>query len=77
MQNNFFQMLSMLKKGNPQQIAMNMLQQKMGNNPILQNVYNMASNGDSAGIEQIARNLCKEKGINADEMVSQIQQQMR
>lgn len=77
MQNNLFQMLSMFKGGNPQQIAMNMLQQKMGNNPILQNVYQMANNGDVSGIEQIARNLCKEKGINADEMVSQIQQQMR
>ena len=53
------QMISLLKSGNPQQMAMNMLKQNMGNNPILQNVMNMTNNNDTKGIENIDRNLAK------------------
>lgn len=50
--------------GNPQQI----FQQMMGNNPamnnpIMKNAFEMAQKGDSKGVEELARNLCKEKGI--------------
>ena len=70
------QMINMLKGGNPQQIAMNMLQQKMGGNPILQNVFNLANSGNMKGIEDIARNLAKSKGINIDEMYNQVNSMM-
>ena len=68
---NPFQMLGAMK--NPQQF----LQQIMGNNqmmqnPIIKNTVQMAQSGDAKGIEQLARNLCKEKGINADDMFNQI-----
>ena len=68
---NPFQMLGTMK--NPQQF----LQQIMGNNqmmqnPIIKNTVQMAQNGDAKGIEQLARNLCKEKGINADDMFNQM-----
>ena len=58
---------------NPQQF----LQQIMGNNqmmqnPIIKNTVQMAQSGDAKGIEQLARNLCKEKGINADDMFNQM-----
>ena len=58
---------------NPQQF----LQQIMGNsqmmqNPMIKNTVQMAQNGDAKGIEQLARNLCKEKGINADDMFNQM-----
>ncbi len=77
MQNNLLQLLQMFKGGNPQQIAMNMLQQRSGNNPIFQNVMNMVNNGDMSGVEQVARNICKEKGIDADQLMNQVQQQLR
>ena len=53
------------------------LQQIMGNNqmmqnPIIKNTVQMAQSGDAKGIEQLARNLCKEKGINADDMFNQM-----
>ena len=32
----------------------------------------MAQNGDMQGVEKMARNLCNEKGINADDMMNQI-----
>lgn len=46
--------------------------QQMMNNPMIQNTVNMAQKGDMKGIEQMARNLCKEKGLNADEIFNQI-----
>lgn len=45
--------------------------QQMMNNPMIKNTVNMAQKGDMKGIEQMARNLCKEKGLNADEIFNQ------
>ena len=36
------------------------------NNPILNNVINMAQNGDTKGVETFARNICKQKGLDFD-----------
>ena len=36
------------------------------NNPILNNVMNMAQNGDSKGVENFARNICKQRGVDFD-----------
>ena len=60
-------------KAGPQQF----IQQIMGNNqmmsnPIMKNTMQMAQQGNTQGIEQMARNLCKEKGLNADDVFSQI-----
>lgn len=66
---SIFQMM----RGGPQQF----LQQIMGNNqmmnnPMMKNVVGMAQKGDMQGVEQMARNLCKEKGLNADEVMNQL-----
>ena len=45
-------------------------------NPMAKNTLEMAQKGDFRGIENIAKNLCKEKGINPDEMMNQIKKQM-
>ena len=63
----------MMKSGNPQQF----MQQIMGNsqimsNPMMKNTMQMAQSGDVKGSEQMARNLCKEKGLDADEMFNQL-----
>ena len=71
------QLLQILKSGNPQQIAMQMLQQNAGDNPVLNNVLQMAQGGNMSGVEQIARNLCKSRGVNPDEMMKQLQQQFK
>jgi hypothetical protein len=65
----------MAKNGNPQQF----MQSIMGNsqimqNPMAKNTIEMAQKGDMNGIEQMARNLCKEKGINADEIYNSYKQ---
>lgn len=50
------------KKMSPQQIAMNMIGQNK--NPMMQNLIKMAQNGDNAGLENFAKNICKERGID-------------
>lgn len=50
--------------------------QQMMNNPMIKNTVNMAQKGDAKGIEQMARNVCKEKGLNADEVFNQIKSKM-
>ena len=40
------------------------------NNPILNNVMNMAKNGDARSVETFARNICKQKGIDFDKEFS-------
>ena len=70
---NLLNIFQMAKNGNPQQF----IQQMMGNNqimsnPIIKNALGMAQSGNSKGIEQMARNLCKEKGINPDDVMKQI-----
>ena len=57
------------------------LQSMIGNsqvmqNPMAKNAIGMAQSGDTKGIEQMARNLCREKGINPDEMIKQIKSRM-
>lgn len=72
---NPMQLVQMLKGGNPQQMLMGMLQQQSGNNPMMKNVLDMVQKNDAAGVEQLARNLAKEKGINVDDALSQLRQQ--
>lgn len=73
---NPMQLMQMLRNGrNPQQTVMNIVKQQAGNNPVMNNALQMMEKGDNAGIEKLARNLCKEKGINPDEMLSQVQSQ--
>lgn len=72
---NPMNLIQMLKGGNPAQMLMGMLRQQSGNNPVIQNALNMAEKGDSKGIENLARNLCKEQGVNPDEMFNNIKNQ--
>lgn len=67
--------LSMVKSGqNPQQMMLNVLQQ--GNNPMSQNLFNLAKQGNTAQIEQIARNLCAQRGIDFDREFNSFKQQL-
>ena len=64
---NIMQIMTMMKNGgNPQQLVMQMLEGQMGNNPVAANLLQLAKAGKTQDIEQIARNLAKEKGIDYD-----------
>ena len=68
--NNILQLGQILR--NPQAF----LQQAMqSGNPIMKNAIEMYQRGDKDGINQLAQNLCKEKGTSYDDMVKQIKSQ--
>lgn len=60
--NNPMQMLKAIK--NPKQFAINMI--KKSNNPIFNNLGNMADKGDMQGLQNFARNIFKEHGEDFD-----------
>lgn len=65
--------IQLMRSGNPQQFLQQVMDDsQMMQNPMIKNTVQMAQNGDTKGIEQLARNLCKEKGINADDMFNQM-----
>ena len=64
---NPMQVIMAMKNGqNPQQIVMNMLQERMSQTPMGQNLIALAQNNQTAQIEQIARNICNQRGIDFD-----------
>ena len=70
------QLIQLIKGGmNPQQLIMNILQQN--NNPIIQNAVNLAQNGNSIGLQQIARNLAQQRGLNFDEEFNKFKNSLR
>lgn len=61
---NPMQLIQMLKRGNPQSFVFQMLEQNAQNNPFFANILQLARNNKTTEIEQIAMNMCKEKGID-------------
>lgn len=75
MQMNPIQIIQMIKGGsNPQQLIMSFLQQQ--NNPMANNLLQMAQNGNTSGIEQITRNICAQKGLDFDKEFNSFKQQL-
>lgn len=56
---------NILRSRNPQQALMQFLGGRK-NNPFLANLLFLAQTNNAQGLEQIARNLAKEKGIDFD-----------
>ena len=75
--NALMQFMQMVRSGgNPQTMMMNMLQQQAGNSPMGQNLLKLAQNNDGKGIEQIARNLCAQRGLDFDKEFAAFKQQL-
>lgn len=71
MNNNMGMLMQAMR--NPQAF----LQQAMQNgNPIMQNAIQMYQSGNKQGLNELADNLCKEKGINRQEFEKQIKSQI-
>lgn len=72
--NNPFQLFQVMR--NPQQFLQQMAgNSQIMNNPMAKNIFNMAQKGDTKKIEQMAKNLCKEKGIDFDKSFSDFKKQ--
>ena len=66
---NLFQMM----RGGPQQFLQQIANNnQLMSNPMMKKTIQMAQQGNMQGIEQMAKNLCKEKGLNADDVFNQI-----
>ena len=67
--------MNMLKTGNnPGAIIMQMLQQQ--NTPISGNILDMAKRKDTAGLEQLARNLCQQRDVDFDSEFKAFKEQL-
>jgi hypothetical protein len=71
------QLIQMIKGGkNPQQLVLSILQQQGQNNPIINNAINMAQNGNSSGLEMLARNLAAQRGLDFDKEIANLRNQL-
>lgn len=72
MQNNMGMIMQAVR--NPQafiQQAMNNSQ--INQNPIARNAFEMYQKGDTKGLNELANNLCKERGIKPEDALKQVQ----
>lgn len=64
---NPMQLIQMIKNGsNPQQLMLSVLEGQMSNTPMGQNLLTLAKGNQTQGIEQIARNICQQRGMDYD-----------
>lgn len=63
---NPMQLIMMLKQGNPQAVAMQIIQSNFSNNPNMLNLLQMAQNGNVTELEQYARQIASSKGLDYD-----------
>ena len=59
---------------NPKQFVMNMLKQSQ--NPMAIQLMQMANSGNTKQIEQFARNVCKERGMDFDKSFAEFMKQI-
>lgn len=72
--NNFGLLMQAMK--NPQAFIQNAVgNSQLMQNPIAKNALEMYQKGDKDGINQLADNLCKERGINRQDFEKQIMSQ--
>lgn len=54
---------------------LNLMMQQYQNNPMFQRAQQMAAGKSPQAIQQIAQNICNQKGINIDEAFNQFKNQ--
>ena len=61
---------------NPEMIIKQAMQNsQLMQNPIAKNAFEMYQKGDTRGLNDLANNLCKERGIDANNAISEIKKQ--
>jgi hypothetical protein len=64
---NPIQLIQMIKNGkNPQQLMMSFLENQIKGTPMGDNILALAKNNNSSAIEEIARNISSQRGIDFD-----------
>lgn len=79
MKNGFnpMQVIKAMRSGqNPQQIVMQIMQERMGNTPLGSNLINLAENNKTQEIEDIVRKMVEQKGGDFDKEFSAFKQML-
>lgn len=75
---NMMQLMSMFRNGNPQEIVANMVKETANQgNPIMQNLSTLIENGNTQEIENVVRNIAKERGIDFDKEFNSFKQMFK
>lgn len=66
---NPINIIQIMTSGNPQQAIQSIIENNpnVQNNPLAQNAMKMYQNGDTRGLQNMAENMCKERGITVDQ----------
>lgn len=66
-----------MSRGGPKQfIEQEMMKSIVNQNPMIGNLIGMANKGNNQGIENFARNICKEKNIDFDKEFAKFMKQI-
>lgn len=75
---NMIQLMNMFRNGNPQEIVANMVRETANQgNPIMQNLSTLIENGNTQEIENVVRNIAKERGIDFDKEFNSFKQMFK
>lgn len=75
--NNPMEIIAAIRNGaNPQQLIMSYLEGNWGQTPMGANLLALAKNNNGKAIEDIARNLCKQRNIDFDKEFSAFKQML-
>lgn len=76
MQLNPMQFITMIRNGqNPEQLMLNFLAAQTAGSPMMENLLLLAKNHDVKGIEEIARNVCLNNGVDFEKEFNAFKQQ--
>lgn len=74
---NPMQTMGMLNQmGNPQQMMNQLMSSQLQGNPLFQRAQQMAQGKSPQELEQVAKNLCQQRGIDLGMAISQFNQMM-
>ena len=75
---NMVQFINMVRSNqNPQAFVINMLKERASQNPILGNLANLVEAGKTGEVEQVVRNIAKERGIDFDKEFNSFKQMFK
>ena len=70
--------MNIMRSGNPQMMVKNMLEQSASTgDPMARNLLEVVNSGNEKQLEQIARNVAREKGIDFDKEFNSFKQMFR
>lgn len=73
--NQMMQFINMLmRQSDPKTATLQLIQNQASKNPMFANLINLANNNRGQEIEMIARNVCRERGIDFDKEFNSFRQ---